>query len=170
MAWIRKSLRGRFWILRNLKRSGFTSEELITVYKSMLRPVAEYGCVVFHSGLTDEQDEALENLQNQNLKCIFGPFLSARKMRSMGGLPSLRERRISICDKFAKKSLANPRFSHWFPIKTGRTSTRGTKVTEKFQETRARCERLRNSPIHYFRRRLNGKEGKTYGTRYAEYR
>ena len=102
VAWIRTSFRARLWILRNLKRSGFSTEELLTVYKSMLRPVVEYAAVVFHSGQTNEQDEWLKRLQNQALKCILGPFLSARQMRSLAGIPSLRQRRIELCDKFTK--------------------------------------------------------------------
>ena len=37
-------------------------------------------------------------------------------------------------------------------------------------EEQARCNRLRDSPIFYMRRRLNGKEGKTYGERNKDYR
>ena len=104
VAWIRKSFRARLWILRNLKKSGFNADELVHVYQSMLRPVAEYACVVFHSGLTDEQDEQIELLQNQALKCIYGPFISARKMREKAGILSLRARRIELCDMFVKKN------------------------------------------------------------------
>ena len=168
--WVAKSLRSRLWMLRNLKRSGFSCDELVTVYKTMIRPVAEYGCVVYHSSLTDEQDELLDRIQTQALKSIFGPFKSGRKLRAEAGISTLRERRIHLCDKFARKSLANPRFSHWFPIKKTRASSRNRKGQEVFVENYARCERLVNSPLYYFRRRLNGKEGKCYGKRYAEYR
>ena len=170
VAWIRKSWRSRLWILRNLKRSGFLADELVKVYKSMIRPIAEYACPVFHSGLTDAQDEELDRLQNQALMAIYGPRISARRMRDLSGLESLRARRITICDKFAGKCLANPRFQHWFPLKTTRSSMRTSKVTEKFKEEKARCDRLFNSPIFYFRRRLNGKPGKIYGKRNAMYR
>ena len=147
--YIKKAFRSKLWILRNLKRSGFTADELLTVYKSMIKPVAEYACVVFHPGLTDEQDEHIEQLQNQALRCIFDPFLSARKLRAEAGILSLRERRIQICERFAAKSLANPRFSHWFPLKKSRTSLRGAKKGEKFQEFKARCDHLKNSPLFY---------------------
>lgn len=39
---IKKKFQARFWMLRNLKKSGFTNEELVTVYKTMIRPVADY--------------------------------------------------------------------------------------------------------------------------------
>ena len=79
--WIAKNLRERFWTLRNLRKSGFTDAELVQVYKSVLRPIAEYGAVVFHSSLTDQQGELLDRLQNQALRCIYGPKLSGRKLR-----------------------------------------------------------------------------------------
>ena len=158
-------------MLRNLKRSGFNTGELLTVYKTMIRPVADYAAVVYHSSLTDEQDERLERLQNQALKCIYGPFNSARKLRREAGIQSLRLRRITLCDKFVKKALTNPRFQHWFPLKSGRMSNRLRKqAAAPYLEEKARCDRLYNSPLFFFRRRLNGKEGKTYGKRNAQYR
>ena len=47
-----------------------------------------------------------------------------------------------------------------------RAASRGTHT---YQETFARTDRLRNSPVHYMRRRLNGKEGRTYGERTRRY-
>ena len=90
ISWIAKNLRERFWTLRNLKKNGFTTGEIIKVYKSILGPAAEYGCVVFHSSLTDEQDKLLDRLQNQALRCVFGPGLSGHKMRAMAEIRTLR--------------------------------------------------------------------------------
>ena len=168
---IKKSMRSRFWTLRNLKNSGFNEDELVRVYVTMIRPVAEYDCVVYHSSLTDQQDEVLDRLQNQVLKCVYGPGISGRKMCAMAGLDTLRKRCEDICDKFAAKCSKDPRFEHWFPQRKGRMSSRlAGKKKEEFLELRARCDRLANSPLFYFRRRLNGKEGKKYGKRNAEYR
>lgn len=136
----------------------------------MVRPVVEYGAVVFHSSLTDEQNEELDRLQNSALKCIYGPGLSGRKMRALSGLTTLRRRREDLCLKFAKKCAANSLFAGWFPLKTTRTSARTRKQTEMYKETKARCARLHNSPFFYFRRIFNGKEGNNYGRKYAEYR
>ena len=88
-------------MLRNLKLSGFTTEELLTVYKTMIRPVADYGAVVYHSSLSDEQDEAIDSLQAGALKCIYGPGISGRMMRSLAGITILRKRREDLCMKFA---------------------------------------------------------------------
>ena len=165
--YIAKAMRSRYWTLRNLKLNGFNNEELVHVYKTMLRPVAEYGCPVYHSSLTDDQDERLERLQDHALKCIFGTELLARRLRGKAGLTTLRERREEFVKKFALKCARDPAFDHWFPR---RNTGRATRNTDVYLEERARCERLKNSPIHYFRRILNGKEGKTHGTRNKEYR
>ena len=164
-----KSMRMRYWTLRNLKSNGFTTEELVQVYKTMLRPVAEYGCVVFHSSLTDDQDERLERLQDHALKCIYGSEKSARRLRGMAGLTTLRDRRESSVMKFAHKCSNDPAFDHWFPRKEVTRTTRHGR-SEVFREDKARCERLKNSSVHYFRRILNGKPGKEGGKRNKNYR
>ena len=164
-----KTMRSRYWTLRNLKGNGFNTEELLQVYKTMLRPVAEYACVVFHSSLTDEQDERLERLQNHALKCIYGGEKSARKLREIANISTLRDRREELCMKFALKCARDPVFARWFPQRTTRRSGR-TSASEQYLEEKARCERMRNSPLFFFRRLLNGKEGKSIGVRNREYR
>ena len=88
-------------------------------------------------------------------------------MREKAGVSTLRARRIEMCDKFAEKAAKNPMFMRWFPPREGRSSARGGEV---YKEYIARTDRLKNSPLFYFRRRLNGKAGKTYGQRNKEYR
>ena len=117
-------MRQRYWMLRNLKRNGFDMDELVQVYKTMLRPVVDYGSVVYHSSLSDKQDELFERLQSHALKCIFGAGMSARKMSSLAGILTLRVRREELSDKFAKKCLGNEKFASWFPVKNTRRSGR----------------------------------------------
>ena len=66
----------------------------------MIRPVAEYGCVAYHSSITDKQDEELERLQSHALKCIYGTDQSARQLRERANIQTLRVRREELCDKF----------------------------------------------------------------------
>ena len=117
------------------------------MYTTIIRPVADYACVMYHSSLTDQQDEELDRLQNNALKCIFGP-MSGRKLREAAGVTTLRKRREEMCDKFALKLVDNPQFGHWFPIKQTRASRRSGKQ-EIYLEEKARCDRLMNlSLIH----------------------
>ena len=88
-------------------------------------------------------------------------------MRKKAGITTLRARCIELTDKFAEKCTVSARFSPWFPH---RDAPRRTRNPEIFREDYARCERLKNSPVYYMRRRLNGKVGKVYGVRNREYR
>ena len=160
-----KRIRQKYWSLRHLKKIGFTPSELVKVYKTIILPCADYCDVVYHSLLTDEHDELLERAQVGALRTIFDYKLSGRKLRETAAVPTLRQCRIEHCDKFANKCL-NSKFSHWFP----RNTNRATRNTDQFLEKFARCDRLRNSPLHYMRRRLNGKEGRKYGERNRSFR
>ena len=161
-------MRETVWVLRHLKLSGFTEQELARVYTTVIRPVLGYCCVVYLAMLTDEQDQHVERLQAQALKSIYGYKMSYADMRKRAGVTTLRERRTVLADKFAEKAAGNPRFQSWFPLKAGRQG--GRRAVEVYQEFTARTDRLHNSPLYYFRRRLNGKEGKSYGERNKEYR
>ena len=162
-----KSFRRKYWSLFHLRRVGFETEELVKVYKSVLLPIADYCCPAYHPMLTDLQDQELERVQIGALRCIYGYQLTAADLRLKADVATLRERRIRLTDNFANKCLASDRFKSWFPETEGRRSGRNG---EKYKEFFAKTDRLKNSPLYYMRRRLNGKEGKQYGERNRVYR
>ena len=162
-----KKLKQRYWVLYHLGRVGFSQTELVRVYQSAVLPIADYCCPAYHSMLTDLQDQLLERAQIGALRAIFGYGPTASELRSMANVTTLRERRIALTDKFASKSAASARFKRWFPLAEGRISGRNK---ETYREMFAKTDRLKNSPLYYMRRRLNGKEGKTYGERNKKYR
>lgn len=134
---------------------------------TMVRPIAEYCAPVFHSMLTDDQDYALERMQATALRIIHGYGPSYAEMRQSAGIETLRQRSIELCDKFARKCVTSERFQSWFlPSR----ATRRTRHAMQYREDFARCERLRNIPLYYMCRRMNGKLGKIYGKRYCHYR
>ena len=107
-------------------------------------------------------------MQASALRCIYGFEVSYAQMRERAAVTTLRQRWIEACDKFARKCIGSSRFSEWFPLKNAGRS--GGRRGETYKEEFARCNRLRDSPIFYMRRRMNGKEGKRYGERNKEYR
>ena len=66
-----KKFRQRYWTLYILKKNGFTEKELITIYKTMIHPIADYCDVVYHSLLTNDLDEKLDRMQNHALRCCL---------------------------------------------------------------------------------------------------
>ena len=149
---IRKGFVARIWTLRHLGHRGMTSSDLLKVYKAILLPVHDYCSCVYNSSLTQSQVNALERLQAQALKAIYGYEHSYRSLLQMTGLQTLKERRDMRSDKFVAKCLLNPRFQTWFPPNV---QARTTRNTLPFEEKHARTARLYNSPLFFMRRRLN---------------
>ena len=96
---ITKNFKMRLWTLYHLKKNGFKKEELVKVYESMIRPVAEYCSVAFDSFITQADSDELERVQSQALKIIFGFSHSYRSLLDMSGLIKLYERRSNAFKK-----------------------------------------------------------------------
>ena len=62
----------RLHFLKLLKRSSVTVDDLLHYYKAIIRPVIEYACPVWQSGLTVEQRGRLETIQRRALYIISG--------------------------------------------------------------------------------------------------
>ena len=151
---VKKRVRSRAWTLNALKQNGFTDEDLIRIYCTYVRPIAEYASVAWGTMISQEQSNMLEKQQSQALKNIYGLGISGQKMRERAGVDTLQERRKKALEKFAKKSLDNPRFSDWFkerpiPERNHRETRR------KYEEPIVRTERYWNSPLNAMRRCLN---------------
>ena len=142
----------RVWTLRKLANCGFSEEERLQVYKTMLRPVLEYSSVIYHPMLSEEQENHLEKLQTRALKNIYGHIYSARQLLEISKLDTLAQRRQKACEKFANKLASSERFSNWLPKKGTRSRN---KSYEQYIEYPARTDRRRNSPLFYIRRLLN---------------
>ena len=151
---IKSKFRSRTWILRHLQHRGFSKDDLVRVYRSLILPVHDYCSCVYNSSLTLTQASALERLQAQALKSIFGYEHSYSSLLQLTGLKRLQERRDARCDKLARKALQNDRFKHWFPLNS---IARPTRHQLNYREEFARTKRLYNSPLYHMRRLLNGK-------------
>ena len=101
-------LRSRSWALSKLKKCGLDTEELIKVYKTCIRPCADYAWAVLHPMLSLEQSELIEAQQTNALWNIYGFGITAAKMRKRSGMPTLAERRFSSCKRFAKSTHQKP--------------------------------------------------------------
>lgn len=152
VAEIKKGFTSRIWALRHLGHRGMSKEDLLRVYKSILLPVHDYCSCVYNSSLTQTQANALERLQTQALKAIYGYEHSYRSLLSSTGLTTLKERRDMRSDKLVAKCLKNPRYQDWFEMNE---TTRTMRNPLPFKEKQARTNRLYNSPLFYMRRRLN---------------
>ena len=64
-------------MLYQLKRAGIIQLDLVTVCISVVRPVLEYACPVWHTNMPKYISDSIELIQNRALKSIF-PGMSLR--------------------------------------------------------------------------------------------
>ena len=76
-----------------------SSADLIYYYQSVIRPVTEYACVVWHSSLTRGQTTELESIQRRAVKIIFS-YDNDKVSDALNSLPSLSERREQLTKQF----------------------------------------------------------------------
>ena len=152
---IRRKITARIWTLRHLGHLGMSEEDLLKVYRSVILPIHDYCSCVYNSSLTQTQANALERLQAQSLKAIYGYEHSYRALLEKTGLSTLQARRDNRDLKFANKCSQSQRFKSWFPLNPIARSTRQPLMYKEFH---ARTQRLYKSPLYNMRRRLNGRE------------
>ena len=150
---IKRKFRSRFWSLIHLRRAGFKGDQLLKLFNVFIRPVIEFCTAVYHSQLTKQHSKDLERMQKQVVRLAFGSEKSYKSICEEFSIQSLKERREIQIEKFVKKTLANPRYKDWYPVR----NPEGPGVRERriYVETKARTQRYYNSPIAYFRRKAN---------------
>ena len=150
---IRSDFAAKSWAIRNLKKAKIRTQSLVIIYCSLLRSTIEYAAPVYSHFLTREQSAALERLQAQSLKTIFGFEKSYNECLELSGLETLEKRRETLVRKFTIKAANNPLWEHWFPKHEDYNYNLRKKLT--YVEEFAAKERLRLSPIFTMRRILN---------------
>jgi len=68
---VTKKASSRLHFLKQLKRAGCAESDLLYFYISVVRPILEYGCPVWHTGLTGTQSDALELVQKRAIHIIY---------------------------------------------------------------------------------------------------
>ena len=89
----------RLYMMYQLKRAGISQSDLVTVYLSVVRPVQEYACPVWHTNLQQYPSDNIETIQKRALRCIFRGASYAEILSNVG-LQTLKDRRDCICKKY----------------------------------------------------------------------
>ena len=158
----------KFYILSKLKSFGLNTEELINIWKTMIRPITEYACPLWHSALSEAEIKQIEDLQKTALGMILGTFyIDFKKYYKIGkdivtyehalqkyGLTTLLQRREVLTQKFALQTVKHPNHRKIFEFTTAKnmTTRKAHKIQEKFCET----GRYYKSAVPYMSRILNG--------------
>ena len=125
------------------------------IYNTYVRSRLESSSVVWHSMLTENQNESLERIQKSSFKIIlkehYKDYEHALKLLNMQTLFDRRERK---CLTLAKKCLKDAKLRRMFPLKHDESNMNRRK-SEKYEVIKAKTTRLKNSPIIYMQKLLN---------------
>ena len=134
--------------------AGATQEDLLTSYKSMVRPLLDYTAATYHPQLTRELSEEIESFQARAMKLVFGHTVSYRTVVDNEFIETHHQRRERLVEKFARKTQANQVFSdRWFPRNPEIDCN--VRNRKEFREEKAKTTRLYRSPIFHMRRVMN---------------
>ena len=138
-----------------LKYVGTSLEDLVEIYILYIRSALEYCSVVWHSTLTEQQSNRIENVQKVCLKVILGSnYIDYQSAMNICGLETLHSRREHRCLQFGLKCLLHPIHATMFPVNPQKGNMT-TRKKEHFIVNKARTSSYQYSTIPYIQRKLN---------------
>ena len=109
---VHRKFKCRVWSLRHLKQNGFKKDELGKVYKTMIRPVAEYCSSVYHALINKADSLELERVQMQALKkYIWLEYQLFQAAIELSCIERLSDRREAAFFKLAQKMSDSTRYA-----------------------------------------------------------
>ena len=142
------------WAIRRMRAMGVPQSSLVEYWKSEGRVMLEYGCPVWHSGLTVTQSRSLDRAQRVAMAAITGRWEpSHTKQLEDLGLERLASRRTKLCERFGRRTATSSRHMDMFTPMA--TLQRTAKHSKKYREIKARTKTYHNSALPYLTRLLN---------------
>ena len=145
-------------ILRRLKSLGATAAELLDIYDKQVRAVLELAVPVWQPALTKYESRQIERVQRSAFYIILGEeYKDYENALNILKRETLNERRVKLCEKFARKTVRNPNYANWFCPNNRLPNTRGNKSRSTFnlKPVNTRTYRFEKSPIPYMTKLLN---------------
>ena len=85
-------------------RADVPTTDLLHFYTTAVRPVLEYACPVWHSGLTVAQSDMLDSVQKRAIRIVYSDA-DYQTSLIVAGIDILRERREVLTAKFFKRQV-----------------------------------------------------------------
>jgi hypothetical protein len=137
----------RIYLLCLLRRAGVPPTDIIKVFKSLIRPILEYGSEVWHHALTKEQTRIIEQIQKRAVKIAY-PELPYNEALHLCGLEKLEDRRAAQCKKlFSKILMPDHKLHYLLPEK--RSVKYDLRVSNIYPRPTVRTKRSMRSLIVY---------------------
>ena len=136
-----------------------SKEEKKNIYVLYIRSILEQSCVVWHSSLTQDNENDLERVQKAAVKVILGKEYPENYEQALvrGDLDTLKERRIKLCKEFAKKYLQNEKTEGIFKRNSTKCKIKTRKINI-YKIKHANTSRFQNSAVIYMQNLLNSRK------------
>ena len=142
-------------LLRKVWSCGSSCQEMVQLWKVFCQSILEQSCVLWDSGLSQENRNNLERTQKMFLTLILEEdYKNYENALHISQLETLDKRRKDITLRFAETSIADGLLTDLFPIRNKLHSMK-TRSKGKFKVFHANTERFRKSPILTMQRMLN---------------
>ena len=152
--------RKKFFILINMINLKLDYQIILDIYLKEIRPILEYGAVIFHSGLTQVLSNDIETIQRNILKILskyINQQFSYTEACIFFQVDFLFSRRSDLCFSFVKRYLKEHGDGKLFTKRNKRTLRGNNKI---FREPKYKSQRFYNSPVNYLTRVANEVAGK----------
>ena len=154
-ALIIQKVNARMQLLRKMLSFGSSNQEMVGLWKTYCRSILEQSCMVWDSGLTEENRRDLERTQKTFTKLVLGEkystYSEACKILS---LEMLGERRKKLTLDFVKQSILNGKMLDLLPKKK-HLHNMETRKPDYYKVNHAKTKRYQNSPIISIQKLLN---------------
>ena len=135
----------RLFMLYQMKRSGISQHDLLRIYLSVIRPVVEYACPVWHSSLPKYLSDNIELIQKRALRTIY-PGCHYDICLDKSNITTLAARRDTLCIAyFNKMKESSHKLNKLLP--GNRDVPYNLRTTNMLPVPRARTNRFMNSLI-----------------------
>ena len=144
----------RLHFLRQLKRAGVPTDDMLAYYIGEIRSVLEYAAPAWHSSLTDELSDKLENIQKRALRIVYGGSKfsdnSYDRFCNEISVAPLVVRRETLTSNFFQKILDRTNcLHHLIPARRDVAHVGRLRNYNPYHIPFARTEKFRNSFIMY---------------------
>jgi len=142
----------RLHFLKQLKRAGAPTRDLLHFYTTVVRPILEYACPVWHSGLTNAQSDALESMQKRAMRIIYseGTSFDYQFRLIIAGIDTLQDRREILSERFFNRQVlpSNSLLHHLLPDRRDNDTINSLRNPKLFS-IRAHTNKYQNSFLPY---------------------
>ena len=136
----------RLYLMKQLKRSGLSDNDLKCFYIASIRSILEYACQVFHYGLPEYLSDQIERIQKRALRIIC-PDLSYSEAIEELDMETLKTRRKGLCTKVFKSIVNDKHHKIHHLLPTKHSNTYNLRNPNFFNIPRCNTNRFKNTYI-----------------------